>query len=39
MAERMSAPTLAWAFIFSNSVSVKRPGLFSMYSGTHFPMS
>ena len=37
---RMSAPTLACSFIFSNSAGVSVPGLFRMYSGTaSFPMS
>ena len=40
IAERMSAPTLAWSFILANSASVSLPGLLRMYSGTaSFPMS
>ena len=40
IADKMSAPTLACSFIFSNSAGVNGPGLLRMYSGTaNLPMS
>ena len=40
IADKISAPTLACIFIFSNSAGVNGPGLFRMYSGTaNLPMS
>ena len=33
MADRISAPTVTWSFIFSNSAGVSFPGLFKNVFG------